>query len=104
MIITYLLLLAMIAIFVAGIVTFFRIRDIVPLMGWLDTNEMGIVERDIRKLKEVIIICDRIEEPLSLLRDAVLDNFKDGVSYRFFLSADQYHKSVQEFQPFFNNL
>ena len=102
--VTDVLLAIVIGVCVTAAALLYHARNLTPLYGWLDTNELGIVERDIRNLKEVAIILDKIEEPFYLLKDAVLENFSQGTVYRFFVSAENFELSFDKFKPFFDGL
>jgi hypothetical protein len=81
-----------------------RVLQAVPPSGWLVVDEIGIIERDLRKLKEVVVILDTIERPYHLLLDAVLNNFSESVRYRFFVAEQNFEACHAHFKPFFEQL
>jgi hypothetical protein len=72
--------------------------------SWVTEDEVGIIERDIVGLREVIILADKIEKPMRYLLDAVIDNFMEGVTYIFLIPPDSYRSSAQEFLAYYNSL
>lgn len=97
------LLILLLGILAFAIYMIFPAARTIPPSGWLVVNEMGIIERDLRNLKEVIVLADTIERPYSLLLDAVIDNFSEDVVYRFFVSAESYDSCRTTFYPVFRS-
>jgi hypothetical protein len=81
-----------------------KVFQTVPPSGWRFVDEIGIIERDLRNLKTVVVILDQIEKPYHLLLDAVLNNFSENVQYYFFVSGDHFASSSTHFKPFFDQL
>jgi hypothetical protein len=81
-----------------------RVLQTVPPSGWLVVDEIGVIERDLRKLEEVVVILDKIERPYHLLLDAVLNNFSENVRYHFFVAERNFASSHEHFKPFFEQL
>ena len=63
----------------------------------LEVEELSAIEKDIAGLESVVLIANLAEAPSdSSLAPAVIDNFKEGVRYSFFVSA--YRKTSSEDQ------
>lgn len=56
------------------------------LSRFIPIERLGIFERDLSNLKQVIVVANRVEKPSSILEEAVKDNFKEGVKYLFLVS------------------
>lgn len=69
----------------------------------ISMNDFAIVERDIKNLKKVIIVCDVLEKPSDLLYDSIRDNLAEKVEYHFFVSDDQLEVSCSAPLQFFEN-
>lgn len=52
----------------------------------ISVDQLGIIEANVGDLTQVVVLCDRIEDPHGSLRDAVIRNFEDGVRYLFVIS------------------
>lgn len=55
-------------------------------------------------LREVIVICDTIEKPISLLHTAVIANFQACVAHKFFVSPNDFEQSAQDNLGYFHTL
>jgi hypothetical protein len=97
---------AVVLVLIAGgaVVMLRRVLQAVPPSGWLVVDEIGVIERDLRKLKEVVVILDTIERPYHLLLDAVLNNFSESVRYHFFVAEQNFQSCYTHFKPFFEQL
>lgn len=62
------------------------------LSRFISVEKLGIIERDLPNLKQVIVVADRVEKPSSTLEEAVEDNFREGVKYLFLVS----HSSAEQ--------
>lgn len=74
--------------------------------AWLSDDEVGLIERDIEYLEDVIVLADRIEEPTltGLIRAALLDNFMEGVRYTFIISPENYETTSERFYEYYRAL
>lgn len=70
----------------------------------LTLNEFGLVERDFPGLSEVIVVCHMVEDPDSSLREAVIDNFKEGVRYQFCVSRSNYKAAQRAYEEYFRSI
>ena len=109
MITTYIsgfLLLTMTCIIVYLLFYFYKRPPSFDDAAWLSDDEVGLIERDIENLKEVIVLADRIEEPTrtGLIRAALLDNFMDGVRYTFIISPESYETTSDKFYEYYRAL
>jgi hypothetical protein len=55
-------------------------------------------------LREVIVICDEIEAPISVLHTAVIANFQSCVVHKFFVSPKDYQERHQDNFGYFHTL
>jgi hypothetical protein len=55
-------------------------------------------------LKEVIVLCDRIEAPVSYLQEAVIANFQTCVKHKFFVSPHDYENYYENNIKYFRRL
>jgi hypothetical protein len=67
-----------------------RITNLDTLNGRkvIDVDELNLIEKDINGLHSVVLVAAEAQAPKeSDLAPAVIDNFKEAVKYRFFISA-----------------
>jgi len=67
----------------------------------LTLAELGEFEECLPRLREVIVVAHRVEDPQESLRAAVQDNFQEGVRYQFVVSNSQFHASSDKYEEFF---
>lgn len=67
----------------------------------LTVEDFGLIEKDFPNLTEVIIVCHMVEKPQASLRDAVIDNFIEGVRYRFCVSKSNYAAARRNYSDYF---
>ena len=80
-------------IIIIGIIILIR-EQTTGLLDEIDLSELAKYEGNIKNLKEIIIICDRLEEPTGALFEAVKSNFKKGAKYNFIISKNNFHKQT----------
>jgi len=71
---------------------------------FLSVRKLGIIERDLTGLKQVIVLADRIERPHSTLAEAVEDNFSEGVHYLFLISNSNAENEMNGYYQIFEAL
>mgnify|MGYP003434034837 FL=1 len=67
----------------------------------LSVKELGLIEGRIADLNEVIVIADRIEEPIHELYSSVKENLKKGVKYIFLISEHKYENEKNSYWKIF---
>ena len=70
----------------------------------VDVKHFADFEKRLQILTTVVVISDRIDEPKNILEAAVIDNFREGVNYHFFVPPQIYEKSKDTVFKFFNHL
>lgn len=68
---------------------------------WLTEEEFGYIERDVKFLKDVIVVADIVEKPERHIADAVVDNFMEKVRYQFVVSRDNYSYCDEHLRPWY---
>jgi hypothetical protein len=67
----------------------------------INVNELGVIERDMRALKRVIVIADKVEKPHSILEEAVENNFNEGIQYIFLVSTSKAEDELTNYYTIF---
>lgn len=70
----------------------------------LTIEEFARIERIFPNLIEVIVVCHMVENPNASLRQAVLDNFKQGVIYRFCVSQSNFAAVRKVYTGYFEDI
>lgn len=70
----------------------------------ISMTTLGKIERDLINMKEVAVICSRIDSPDGWLAEAVTDNFSEHVHYDFFVSRDAFDEAQTKSQQVFHRL
>jgi hypothetical protein len=101
-IVSYFILAILIAVLVGALWLYFSTSKTPLLSGentWRTKEEIGNIEEQLWRCKEVILVADKIQVPT---RDdakeiliALIDNFIDGVQYNF-LVPDEYYKKYED--------
>ncbi|MCH8824801.1 MAG: hypothetical protein IH984_14985 [Planctomycetes bacterium] len=71
---------------------------------FIPVRRMGVIERDFRSLKQVIVVADCVERPSGTLQEAVEDNFREGVKYLFLVSKKRAEKELNGYILIFEAL
>lgn len=67
----------------------------------LTVDELGVIERDMKDLKRVIVIANQVEKPHSSLEEAVDDNFNEGIQYLFLVSKSKAETELESYYTIF---
>lgn len=78
---------ALIAVSIGALV--YVLRDPGRYSKYISVRKLGIIERDLSRLKRVIVVANQIDRPTGTLLEAVEDNFSEGVHYLFLVSKSQ---------------
>jgi hypothetical protein len=71
----------------------------------LTVEELALVEKLVPRLRSVVILSHRVDEPNAALARALLDNFQEGAAYTFFVSPDQAHdEHLTRYQNWFEHI
>lgn len=71
----------------------------------LTVNELALVEKFVPRLRSVVILSHRVDQPNSDLAKAVFDNFQQGAAYTFFVSPDHSHDAeLSKYQNWFQHI
>lgn len=94
-----------------GIFVFLSIRKqpvFTTQSEWIATNEMGIIERDLYNLKEVILIADSVYVPnkndYKEIYLSLIDNFFEGVNYNFLVPQNYYDENYSKIIEMYENI
>lgn len=79
--------IALIAASIGALIYVFR--DPGRYSKYISVRNIGIIERDLSRLKRVIVVANQIDRPTGTLLEAVEDNFGEGVHYLFLVSKSQ---------------
>lgn len=71
---------------------------------FIPVSHLGIIERDLKNLRTVIVLADRIEKPSGALEDAVENNFSEKVHYMFLVSQKRAEKEINGYFLIFKAL
>jgi hypothetical protein len=71
----------------------------------LTVEELALVEKYVPRLRSVVIMCHRVDQPNPSLAKAVLDNFQQGAEYTFFVSPGGAHdKDLADYRDWFSHI
>jgi hypothetical protein len=68
---------------------------------YISVRKVGILERDLLRLRRVIVVANQIDPPTGTLLEAVKDNFSEGVHYLFLVSKSQGTSAREEWFQLF---
>ncbi len=71
---------------------------------FISAGELGIFEKDLPNLKQVIVLANKVERPNDRLAEAVEDNFGEKVSYLFLVSNSKADEEVSGYYLIFEAL
>ncbi len=71
---------------------------------FISSKNLGIFERDLPGLKQVIVLANQVEKPSNTLAEAVEDNFKEGVKYLFLVSKSKAESELEGYYLIFEAL
>ncbi len=74
------------------------------LSNFISLKDIGVFERDLKNLKQVIVVASKVEKPSSTLAEAVEDNFIEGVKYLFLVSKSSAEKELNGYYLIFEAL
>lgn len=87
----------------AGIIVY-TIWNYYEIARFIPVRRLGVIERDFRNLKQVIVVADCVERPSGILQEAVEDNFREGVKYLFLVSQKRAEAEVNGYFLIFEAL
>ena len=68
---------------------------------YISVRRLGIIERDLSRLRRVIVVANQIDRPTGTLLEAVKDNLSEGVHYLFLVSKSQGTSAREEWFQLF---
>ncbi|MCH7575694.1 MAG: hypothetical protein IIA59_11285 [Candidatus Marinimicrobia bacterium] len=71
---------------------------------FISVNKIGIIERDLHGLVQVVVVAQMIEKPSSQLEIAVQHNFERGIKYLFLVSESTAEQEVSGYYLIFEAL
>jgi len=71
---------------------------------FIKVDELGIIEKDLVGLVQVVVVANEVERPTSTLQEAVEANFGEGVKYLFLISNSRADKALNGYYKIFKAL
>lgn len=71
---------------------------------FISVNKLGIIERDLQNLKQVVVVAHIVEKPDSALELAVERNFAKGIRYLFLVSGSNAAQELKGYYLIFKAL
>ncbi len=80
---------------VAIVMTYYVIRNRDNISKFVSVRKLGVFERDLEGLIQVVVLAHRIEDPVNTFGEAVEDNFEEGVKYLFLVSSSASEEDLE---------
>lgn len=88
----------------AGFVILFSFFFRNKISRFIRVDKLGVIERDLSGLVQVVVVANEVEKPTSTLQSAVEENFKKGVKYLFLVSNSNAISAVNGYYNIFEAL